>query len=81
MTMEAEQAEVLRKGEKILERAEEVAHEIAERARELMHDGGRPARTAARRECPRTRFSAAPCAPHAGSLPIESLVSVKEWPR
>jgi hypothetical protein len=40
--MDAEQVEVLRKGEEILERAHEVAQQVEERAKELMHDGSPP---------------------------------------
>jgi hypothetical protein len=40
--MGSERVEVLSRGEELLERAQEVAHEIAERARELTHDGGPP---------------------------------------
>jgi hypothetical protein len=71
--MDPELVEVLSRGEELLGRAQEVARKIEERTRELMHDGGRPARTAARRERARTRFSAAPCAPHAHPLLIEPL--------
>jgi hypothetical protein len=37
--MDTELLEVLRKGEAILERAQELAQQVEERTRELMHDG------------------------------------------
>jgi hypothetical protein len=40
--MDSELVEVLSRGEELLERAQEVAHEIEERIKELMHDGGPP---------------------------------------
>jgi hypothetical protein len=40
--MDAEQVEVLRKGEEILERAHEVAQQVEERTQELLHGGTPP---------------------------------------